>query len=84
MATKFSDEFSRRLQTAEPEAGMPVIVTLRPGADVAELTRKGLEVNSVFENISAVAGTVTPRAARELAELEDVELVESDGEVHAL
>jgi hypothetical protein len=84
MSTKISEELATRLEEAEAQAAMPVIVTLKPGAEVTELEHKGLKVRKVFESISAVAGTLTPAAAPGLAELEQVEKVEYDGEVHAL
>ena len=67
-----------------PEKEIPVIVTITAGSDVETLARKGLKVQRVFENVPAVSGTLTATEVRELAEVEQVEKVEYDGEVHAL
>src|SRR5690349_19120258 len=61
MRSKIADDLAMRLD----EGGeVPVIVTLAPGGDVAELERSGLSVGRVFESIRAVSGTLTADSAR--------------------
>lgn len=81
MRSKIADDLAMRLD----EGGeVPVIVTLAPGGDVAELERSGLSVGRVFESIRAVSGTLTADAARALDASPQVERIEYDGEAHAL
>jgi len=87
VSAKISEAFARMLEEAyaeAPEKEIPVIVTITAGSDVETLARKGLKVQRVFENVPAVSGTLTATEVRELAEVEQVEKVEYDGEVHAL
>lgn len=87
MSAKISEELARMVEEAHaeaPEREIPVIVTITEGSDVETLSRKGLKVQRVFENVPAVSGTATATEVRELAEVHQVERVEYDGEVHAL
>ena len=87
MAAKISDELTKRLEEAGkigPQQTVPVIITVTPGADLTALEQKGLRIQRIFENISAVSGTLTASQANELAQLNEVEHIEYDGEVWAL
>jgi hypothetical protein len=87
MTTKMNGALSQQIEeakTVEPEREIPVIVTLRPDSDLAALEQRGVKIQRIFKNISAVRGTLTPAMANRVAELEMVELIEYDGEVHAL
>jgi hypothetical protein len=87
MTTKMSEALSREIEetkNVEPEREIPVIVTIRPNSDLSVLEQWGVKVQHIFKNISAVRGTLTPVVANQVAGLEMVELIEYDGEVHAL
>jgi hypothetical protein len=85
MIEKMSSELADRLDAADPEEGVPVIVRLRPEADVSLLEDHGLQIRHRYETMPSVAGTLTAGHASELAALDEVELIESDeGEVRAL
>ena len=87
MSAKIRGELFKRLQEAEksePQQEVPVIVTITAGADLAELERKGLKIQRVFEAISAVSGTLTVSEITEIAQMDQVETIEYDGEVWAL
>jgi hypothetical protein len=85
VSEKVSPALREQLESAGAERGIPVIVTLAEGADAAALARRhGIEVRHAYENIPAVAATATPAQVRELAQLEQVELIEPDGEMRAL
>jgi hypothetical protein len=85
MTRKLEPEFAQRLDQADDEEAVPVIVTVQPGTDVSELEQRGLEIRHRYESIPSVAGTVPAGRARELAALDQVERIESDeGEVRAL
>jgi hypothetical protein len=87
MTTKMNEPLSRQIEEAkimEPEREIPVIVTLRPDSDLSALEQRGVKIQHIFKNISAVRGTLTPAVANQVAGLEMVELIEYDGEVHAL
>lgn len=84
MSAKIGEELARRLAEADPEAEVPVLVTLKPGADPAALQRGGMKVGRSFQAIPVVAGTVRADRVRQLAELGEVELIDYDGEVRAL
>ena len=84
MTAKISDELLRELKRAEqtdPQQELPVIVTTAGQVNRAELEEKGLRITHVFEFISAVSGTLTPAEAQALAQLDQVERIEFDGEV---
>ena len=87
MTTKMNEALSRQIEeakTMEPQREIPVIITLRPNSDLSALEQRGVKIQNIFKNISAVRGTLTPAVANQVAELEMVELIEYDGEVHAL
>ena len=83
MASKLDGELNR-LAKAEPERLVPVIVTLKPGADTKALQAKGLRIKQQLPLISGVSGTLTARDALAVAGLDDVIAVEFDGQMHAL
>jgi hypothetical protein len=82
---KMSPELAHRLDAADTDERVSVIVTLRPDADVSMLERHGLEIRHRYESVPSVAGTLRAGKANELAALDEVKLIESDeGEVRAL
>jgi hypothetical protein len=86
VSEKVSPPLREQLEAAgTEEARIPIIVTVAEGADGAALAgRTGMEVRHAYENIPAVAATATPAQVRELAQQEQVELIEPDGEMRAL
>jgi hypothetical protein len=87
VTTKVSDELLKLLKEAEreePDREIPVIITVKAGTDRAALEAKGFRIQRVFEIISAISGTLTAAEANELAQLDQVELIEYDGPVWAL
>lgn len=87
MPGKIDSQLQTRLDEAasqDPQREIPVVITLKVGADVTALERTGMKVQRAFEAIPAVAGTVTASQARQLAQLDQVELIEADTEAHAL
>lgn len=83
---KVSPALREQLESAEAQQeAIPVIVTLVEGADAGALvSREGMELRPISESLPAVAGSVTPEQVRELAGLEQVELIEPDAEMRAL
>ncbi len=81
MTTKINKELLQAVQQANPAAEIPVIVTLNGPINQAELAAQGLHISQVFDLISAVSGTVGPAGITALAQLEQVKLIEFDGEV---
>ena len=73
-----------RFELTEPEREIPVIVTLNGWSRRAELEEKGLRVAHAFETISALSGTLKPAEVTDVAQLEQVESIEFDGEVRAI
>lgn len=87
MSAKISAELSRRLKEAggaSAEDELPVIVTIKKDSDLTALEKKGLKIQHAYENIDAVSGTLPAAAVKSLANLDEVKLIDFDGEVHAL
>lgn len=87
MTTKVSDELLKQLGEAEreePQRKIPVIVTIKAGADPTTLEQKGLVIQRIFESISAISSTLTAAEVNELAQLDQVEVIEYDGSIWAL
>lgn len=86
VSEKVSPALREQLESAGAEQReIPVIVTLAEGADAAGLARQqGIEIRHAYENIPALAATATPAQVHELARLDQVELIEPDGEMRAL
>jgi hypothetical protein len=87
MSSKISNALSSRLSeaaTTDPPREIPVIVTVKTGADLATLEQKGLKIHHTFQNIPAVAGTLTASDVNALAELDQVEKIEPDEKAWAL
>jgi hypothetical protein len=87
MSAKISAELSRRLKEvgeASAEDELPVIVTIKKDSDLAALKKKGLKIQHAYENIDAVSGTLPAAAVSSVAKLDEVQLIDFDGEVHAL
>jgi hypothetical protein len=87
MTTKVSDELLKQLEEAEkeePQREIPVIVTITADADPTTLEQKGFRIQRIFESISAISGTLTAAEVNELAQLDQVEVIEYDGAVWAL
>jgi hypothetical protein len=84
---KVNDELLRQLEEAakqDSQREIPVIVTVAVGADPATLEQKGLRIQYIFDEISAISGTLNAAAVNELAQLDQVEVIEYDGQVWAL
>lgn len=56
---------------------------MRPGAAVEPLALHGLVVKRVFSTIPALSGVIAARAVQALQDLDEVETVEYDGDIHA-
>jgi hypothetical protein len=87
MSTKVSDALLKRLEEAalaEPQREIPVIVTLTEGTDLAALEAKGLKIQRTFQNMSAVAGTLTVAEANAIEQLDQVRAIEYDEKAWAL
>lgn len=69
---------------ADPQKEIPVIITVNDWSRRGELERLGLRVNHSFENISALAGTLTCDEVKTIALLDHVDSIEFDGEVRAI
>jgi hypothetical protein len=87
MSPKISANVLQRLDEAaitDPQREIPVIVTIRSGADLAALEQKGLKIQQTFQNISAVAGTIPVGEVNTLAEVDEVEAIDYDETAWAL
>lgn len=90
MSTKISPELSQRLSelkaegAAASETELPVIVTIKEASDLTALKERGFKLDRAYENISAVSGTLPAAAVMPTAQLDEVEHIDYDGEVHAL
>ncbi len=77
-------EQAERVAASGSGEGVPVIVTFVSGTDPKTLEERGLDVRQVWKSISAASGRLAPEKLSDLAALEEVRLIEYDGEVHAL
>jgi hypothetical protein len=87
MSAKISAELSRRLKEvgeASTQDELPVIVTIKKDSDLAALKEKGLKIQHAYENIDAVSGTIPAAAVKSVANLDQVQLIDFDGEAHVL
>ena len=87
MTTKVSDELLKQVEEAEqeePQREIPVIVTVTAGTDPISIQQKGLRIRRIFTNISAISGTLTAAGLKDLAQLDEVQVIEYDGPVWAL
>jgi len=87
MTEKISDEFLKQIEEAEredPQREIPVIITIQAGTDIGMLEQKGLRIQRIFTNISAISGTLNAAEIKPLAQLDQVQLIEYDGPVWAL
>jgi hypothetical protein len=87
MSTKISTNLLKRLDEAaraDPQREIPVIVSIRGGADLAALEQKGLKIQRTFQNISAVAGTIPVGEVNTLAEVDEIESIDYDETAWAL
>jgi hypothetical protein len=71
-----------RIAAQDPAIRFPVIVTLKEGASPESLENSGLQVEHRSFNI--VSGTASLAVLKELSAMNEVELVEEDGEVRAI
>lgn len=84
MTAKISNELlqvSKQARQTNPQQEIPVIVTLTGPIKRAELEANGLRISHVFDLISTVSGTLRPAEVKTLAQLEQVKIIEFDGEV---
>ena len=87
MAAKIDEALLKRLEEVEKheqQDHIRVIVTFRARAGIAALEKKGLKIQQAFESIPAASATLTASEIRKLARSDEVEIVEQDGEMHAL
>lgn len=84
MSMKISHELEEAKKNA-PQQEIPVIVKITPGTDLASLEQKGLKIQRTFENDPThIAGTLRAAGIDEMAQLDQVEEIEYDGQVWAL
>lgn len=87
MSTKISEELSRQLKEvgeSSSQKELPVIVTVKDSSDLTALQKQGLKVHHTFDAINAVSGTLPAASVKALAQLDDVQQIEYDGETHTL
>lgn len=87
MAEKISSELAERLEDLRRTGSndkVPVIVTLKAGTDQSVVEDAGLTVENVLDSISAVSGSGSISVVNRIAQLDEVEVVEFDGEMWAL
>jgi hypothetical protein len=88
MADTLTINLRRRLEALskdDPDAQLPFIVTLRPGASATSVESAGMRIDQRITEPPLVLGTMTPKQALAVAGLDTVALVEEDtGGVHAL
>ncbi|MCP4989425.1 MAG: hypothetical protein GY928_26215 [Colwellia sp.] len=87
MTSKINDELLKQMKESEQKnlkQELPVIVSFTSNANLSALKQKGLKIKHIFENISALSGTMTAEEIKELALLDEVECIEYDGTVTAL
>lgn len=73
-----------RLEAKGLQEEIPVIVTIKPETDLTKLESKGLKIGFKSALASIVSGTIPSTNARKLAELNEVEKIEYDAEMHAI
>jgi len=66
----------------DPSIRFSIIVTLKEGASPDSVADPGFQMQ--YSGFNIVSGSASPDAIRRLSARNDVELVEEDGEVHAL
>jgi hypothetical protein len=87
MVTKIAGPLLQQIEEAkktDPLQEFSVIVTVTPDADLTVLEQKGLKIQLRLENLPGASGTLTAAKAEEIAALDQVKLIEPEGEVHAL
>lgn len=84
MDQKISQELVERIGQLRDQEAVRVIVTLKSGTNRDILNGTGIQVENVLESVPGVSGTVSVSGVAKLAQLDEVELVELDGEMHAL
>lgn len=89
MASKISEELAQRVRDAlqsDPGREISIIVNLKGPANLSELENYGLTIRHRVENekISVVSGTIAAVRAADIAQMEQVESIECDGEMWAL
>ena len=73
-----------RTAAPNPQVRFPVIITLKADAAQDAVEQAGFRVENRFPVISAVSGSATLATLKRLADMEEVELIEEDGEVRAI
>lgn len=85
MFAKINSELARHLEenaaSCKPAEEIPVIVTVREWEGTAELEHRGLRIGHTFETACAVSGRAFAADIARIAALENVVLVEYDGEM---
>lgn len=85
MFAKINDELARHLEgnvaLGNPAEEIPIIVTVKEWDGTAELEHRGLRIGHTFETACAVSGKAFASDVARIAALENVVLVEYDGEM---
>ena len=84
MTAKVSEELLKVVEAAEPQQGIPVIITTTAGANLTALEQKGLKIQYASKNSPIVSGTLTAAEVNALAQLDEVERIEPDSEAWKL
>jgi hypothetical protein len=71
-----------RIATKDPKTRFAVIITLSEGASGDALDKSGLRIEHRSFNI--VSGDASLDVLKKLSAMKEVELIEEDGEVHAI
>lgn len=74
----------KEFEKADLKLEIPVIVTIKPRTDPKVLERNGMKIDRTFKSISAISGTIPSDRIYEIAQLDQVEIIEYDGTVSAL
>lgn len=87
MASKVDSTLQEQIDAAKRDDShlpIPVIVTVEPGTDLAILGKSGLHIERTIESISAICGTIEAEQVEAVAKLDQVSLIEYDGQVQAV
>ncbi len=88
MADTLELELRRRLEALsrdDPDTRLYFIVTMRPGTSATGVAAEGMLIDQRIDNPPLLMGTMTPKQALAVAQLDNVAMVEQDtGGVRAL
>ena len=87
MTSKVDSTLQEQIDAAkrdESHRAIPVIVTVAQGTDPSILGQSGLQIQRAVESISAICGTIKAEQVEAVAKLDQVSLIEYDGQTHAV